>query len=190
MTTQTESPTSLVTNARPWWLTLIGGIAAFVVGAMLLWGTRTTQVETWLVLVQLLGVYWLVVGMLDIVHMFLDHSAWAWKLFVGIISIVAGSYILMYPVASAVALPRVFVLVLGIWALMQGVVMLVMAFKGAGWGAGILGVLAVIFGVVLMVNYNSPGSGLSMIWAAAVTGLVGGVVLVWRAFAQRSESAA
>ena len=35
-------------------------------------------------------------------------------------------------------LPRVFVLVLGIWALMEGIILLFMAFRGGGWGAGIL----------------------------------------------------
>jgi uncharacterized membrane protein HdeD (DUF308 family) len=190
VTAETVSPTSLETTQRPWWLTLIGGVCALVVGAALLWGSLGTKVETWLLLVQMLGVYWLVIGILDLVHMFQDHSAWAWKLIMGIISIVAGSYILMYPIASAMALPRIFVFVLGFWALMQGIIMLVMAFKGGGWGAGVLGALGIIFGFALMANYTMPGMGLSMIWVGAVAGVVGGALMIWKAFQQRSAATA
>jgi uncharacterized membrane protein HdeD (DUF308 family) len=184
------SPTALETKQRPWWLTLIAGVMAMVVGAVMLWGSLGDKVDLYLLLVQLLGVYWLVVGIMDLVHMFVDHSAWAWKLIMGIISIIAGGYILMYPVASALALPRIFVLVLGIWALIQGCLMLLLAFKGGGWGAGVLGVLGIILGLVLMSNYSSIGWGLSMIWTAALFSLIGGAVMIWRAFQHRSLAAA
>ena len=117
--------------------------------------------------------------------MFIDHTAWGWKLFMGIVSIMAGGYILMYPIAAAVALPRIFVLVLGIWALMEGIILLFMAFRGGGWGAGILGVMSIIFGFILMGNYGRLGSGLAMIWVAAIWGLIGGVIMIIQAFRQR-----
>lgn len=188
MTTATTTPsaTSLKTLQRPWWLLLIEGIAAVIIGAVLLWAPVKTKIETYMLLVALLGVYWLVRGILDIVSMFTDHTAWGWKLFIGIVSILAGGYILMYPVASGLFLPRVFVLVLGIWALIEGIVLLIMAFSGGGWGAGILGALGIIFGFILMGSYTSLGSGLAMIWAAAVMGVVGGIVLIIQAFRQRS----
>jgi uncharacterized membrane protein HdeD (DUF308 family) len=69
----------------------------------------------------------------------------------------------MYPIASALALPRIFVLVMGFWALMQGIVLLFMAFRGGGWAAGIVGVLALILGIILIGNYSIPGMGLAFI---------------------------
>ena len=39
----------------------------------------------------------------------------------GIISIIAGGYVLMYPIATAILLPKIFILVLGIWGLMYGI---------------------------------------------------------------------
>jgi uncharacterized membrane protein HdeD (DUF308 family) len=92
----------------------------------------------------------------------------------------------MYPVAAAITLPRVFVLVLGLWALMEGIILLVMAFRGAGWGAGILGVISIVLGLILMGNYTNLGTGLAMVWAAAIWALIGGVVLIVQAFRQRS----
>ncbi len=178
--------TSMETKARPWWLTLILGIMIFVAGAILLFGAPRQKADTYLLLVTILGIYWLIWGILEIVYMFMDHTAWAWKLIMGIVSILAGGYILMYPIAAAIALPKVFVLVLGIWGLIEGIALLLMAFKGAGWGAGILGVVSIIFGIILMLNYTALGMGLTMLWVAAIWGLIGGVVMIVQAFRQRS----
>jgi uncharacterized membrane protein HdeD (DUF308 family) len=162
------------------------GIAAMIIGAVLLWAPAKTRVETYQLLIAFLGIYWLIAGIMDIISMFLDHTAWAWKLFIGIVSIIAGFYILAYPVAAAVALPRVMVLVLGVWGLFYGAMLLIMAFKGGGWGAGILGVLGIIFGFILIADYGSLGSGLAMLWAAAVVGLIGGLLMIIQAFRTRS----
>jgi uncharacterized membrane protein HdeD (DUF308 family) len=178
--------TTMETQQRPWWTLLVGGIIAVIVGAVLLWSPAKTAANAWLLLTAMLGIYWLVLGILDLVSMFQDHTAWGWKLFIGIVSILAGLVILMYPVAAAVALPRIFTLVLGIWGLIYGVVLLIMAFQGGGWGAGVLGVLAIILGVALIANWTSPGIGLAFIWASAVCLLIGGVILIVRSFQQRS----
>ena len=177
--------TSVPTKQRPWWLTLIMGIAAFVIGAILLWAPAKTKVETYQLLIAFLGIYWLIGGFAEIFSMFYDHRAWGWKLFMGIVSIIAGSYILAYPIAAGVALPRIMVLILGIWGLMQGIILLIMAFRGGGWGAGILGVVAIIFGLILMAEYGSLGSGVTMFWVAAIWGLIGGVLMVVQAFRDR-----
>jgi len=177
----------MTTKSRPWWLLLVNGILAILIGGVLLWSPAKTKVNSYMVLVSLLGFYWLFRGIFEIVHLYIDHSAWGWKLFMGIVSIIAGSYILMYPIASGVVLPKTFVLVLGIWGLVEGVILLIMAFNGGGWGAGILGALAIIFGAALVVNYSSPGSGLAFLWTASVFALIGGVVMIVQAFRERSS---
>lgn len=182
----TGSAGALETKARPWGFLLIEGIFLVIVGAILLWAPAKARVETYQLLVAFLGIYWIVRGVLDLVHMFTDHTGWGWKLFMGLISIIAGFYVVAYPIAAAVALPRVFVLILGIWALMQGTVALVLAFKGGGWGMGALGVIGIVFGIIMMVNYTVPGMGLAMIWAAALWAFVGGFFVIYRAFQQRS----
>jgi uncharacterized membrane protein HdeD (DUF308 family) len=63
--------------------------------------------------------------------------------------------------------------------------LLILAFKGGGWSAGILGVVGIIFGLILIGEYGSIGSGLTMIWAAAIWGLIGGTLMVIQAFRQR-----
>lgn len=179
---QTQKP------QRPWWLTLLTGISALILGAFFLWGGSTNKTDVYIMLVTFLGIWWLIQGVFEIVSVFIDHTMWGWKLFMGIISILAGLYIVGYPVAAAVALPRVMVLVLGIWGLMYGVMLLIMAFSGAGWGAGILGGLGILFGLALLADYGKLFTGLSMIWAGAVMGVIGGIVLIIQAFRQRSAA--
>ncbi len=170
---------------RPWWLTLIGGVLAVVVGALLIWGNLITQVKTYFLLVEVLGIWWLVDGIFDIVHMFTDHSQWGWKLFIGLVSIIAGGYILMYPVLVGMELPALFVLILGIWGVIKGAVMMVMGFKGGGGAWIILGIFAIFFGLVLIAAYTVPGVGVMAVWFAALFGFLGGFFLIYRAFQQR-----
>ncbi len=178
--------TSLETKARPWGILLVEGIIAVVIGAILLWAPLGAKVRTYEILVAALGLYWVISGIMTLVHMFQDHSAWGWKLFMGVISIIAGAYVLMYPVAAGVALPKIFVLVLGIWGIIEGIVMLVMAFKGGGWGIGILGGLWLILGIYLVANWSVLGMGLAFLWAAAFTAIIGGIFMIVVAFRQRS----
>jgi uncharacterized membrane protein HdeD (DUF308 family) len=182
----TEAPMAMETKQRPWWALLIQGILAVGIGAILLWSPAKTAANTYQLLIAFLGIYWLIGGIMDLVHLFVDRTAWGWKLFMGVLSILAGFYILAYPAAAAVVLPQVFVLVLGIWGLMQGIISLILAFRGGGWGLGILGVLGIIFGIILLTNYMAPGMGLAMIWTAAVFALIGGISLIVQAFRQRA----
>src|SRR3954467_12075302 len=105
------SDTAMQIPSRPWWVGLIMGIVAVVIGAVLLWAPAKTQVNTYLILVSLLGLYWLIDGIIDIVRIFSDRTGWGWRLFMGIIGILAGGWILIYPRAAALELPQIFVLV-------------------------------------------------------------------------------
>jgi uncharacterized membrane protein HdeD (DUF308 family) len=182
----TEAPMAMETKARPWWALLIQGILAVGIGAILLWAPAKTAANTYQLLIFFLGIYWLIGGIMDLVHLFTDRTAWGWKLFMGVLSILAGFYILAYPAAAAVVIPQAFVLVLGIWGLMQGAISLLLAFRGGGWGIGIPGVLSIIFGVILLANYGAPGMGLTLIWTTAVFALIGGMALIVQAFRQRA----
>jgi len=185
MATATKTTAVQARPQRPWWLTLIVGISAIIVGALLLWGNLVTQVRTYFLLVEVLGIWWLVDGIFDIVHMFTDHRQWGYKLFIGIVSIVAGGYILMYPVLVGLELPSLFVLILGIWGVIKGCVLFFMAFKGGGGAYAIVGIFAIFFGLILIVAYTVPGVGVVAVWIAALGAFLGGFFLIYRALQQR-----
>lgn len=170
------------TKQYPWWLLLLGGILNIIVGILLL----TNPVKTVVVLVWVLGLYWIIQGIFTLIGMFLDHSAWGWKLFIGILGILAGIIVLRHPIASAAAIPTILVLLLGIQGVIVGIVSLIMAFRGGGWGAGILGAISIVFGIILIINFASPGVVAAFIWVAGIFAIVGGGIQIFHAFQQRS----
>ena len=169
------------TKQSPWWLLLMGGILNLTVGILLL----VNPAKTTIAFVWVLGLYWFVQGIFTLVAMFIDHSAWGWKLFMGVLSILAGIVVMRHPIASAVAIPAILILLLGIQGLIVGVISVVMAFKGGSWGAGIVGALSIIFGIILILNYTSPAMILTFIWIVAILAIVGGIAEIIQAFRQR-----
>jgi uncharacterized membrane protein HdeD (DUF308 family) len=164
----------------PWWLVLLEGIAAAIIGLFLL----TAPGATLFVLIQVLGIFWLVGGLFRIVSIFLDSSLWGWKLVGGVLGILAGIVVLQHPLWSSVLVPAIYVIILGIQALISGGVSLVLAFSGGGWGAAILGALSIVFGLVLLFNVWIGVVVLPFILGAV--GIVGGGLAIAVAFAMRS----
>ncbi len=160
----------------PWWLVLIQGIAALILGLFLI----SSPGATLFILIQLLGIYWLISGIFQIIGMFIDSTAWGWKLFAGIIGILAGIAVLNHPLWSALLVPTVLVFILGIQGIIVGIVGIVTAFKGAGWGAGILGALSIVFGIVLLANPILGAAALP--WVLGIFGIVGGIAGIIAAF--------
>lgn len=163
----------------PWWLVLIQGIAAIIIGALLL----ISPGKTTLLIVQFLGIYWLISGIFSIVSIFLDSTAWGWKLFAGILGILAGIVILQNPLWSTVLVPTTLIIVLGIQGMIIGVINLIQAFRGGGWGIGILGVISIIFGIILLANPILGAAALP--WVLGIFALVGGVMAMVQAFRMR-----
>ena len=160
----------------PWWLVLINGIAALILGILLITSTGSTV----LILVQFLGIYWLVSGIFQIVGLFIDSTAWGWKLFAGILGILAGIVILNHPLISPLVVGGTIVIIMGVQGIIFGILGLVAAFQGGGWGAGIMGVLSVIFGIVLLANPLLGAAALP--WVLGIFGIVGGIAGIIAAF--------
>ena len=163
----------------PWWLVLIEGIALIILGIFFL----TSAGATTIVFVQALGIYWLIRGIFYIVAIFLDSTAWGWKLFAGIVGILAGIAILQHPLLSPFMVGSVLVIVLGVQGLLVGIVGLIQAFQGAGWGAGILGAVSIIIGLWLL--FNIGAATLALPWAIGLLAIVGGIAALVMAFQMR-----
>ena len=182
MTTTTHTPETEVLPI-PWWLVLLEGIAAVIIGILLL----TSPGIPLFALVQITGFFWLIGGIFRIVSIFVDSSSWGWKLLGGIIGILAGLVVLQHPVWSTLLLPAVYVIILGIQGIILGGASLVMAFRGGGWGTGVLGVLSIILGVVLLLNPLFIGIAV-LPFVLGAFALVGGILAVVAAFMMRGGS--
>ncbi len=169
-------------SISPWWATLLSGLALLVVGFFLL----RRPVASTLVLTQILGWFFLFEGILSIVMIFVDRRGWGWKLFMGIVGIIAGLWVISNPIASAVWLLVWIVIILGVQALLFGATALVASFQGAGIGAGILGVVSIILGGMLLFN-NVLFTAAAVPWVYGIFAIVGGIATMVGAFAQRSQ---
>ena len=139
----------------PWWLVLLWGIFAVIIGALFLYYPYRSLMAS----IVFLGVYWFIGGIFTLFAGFMQATDRGWKIVIGIISIIAGLVILAYPLYSFLILPAVFTILVGVWALIVGVVKLYQGFAEKDAGAGILGVISIIFGLLLLVYpYIAAGS--------------------------------
>jgi uncharacterized membrane protein HdeD (DUF308 family) len=175
----TASTAASSNSGWPWWLVLINGIAALVLGFLLL----ISPGQTTFVLIQILGIYWLLSGILSLVMMFIDHSGWGWKLATGILGILAGIYIIQHPLWSFILVPTVLVIVLAIQGIIMGIIQLIHAFRGGGWGPGILGVISMVFGIILLFAPLAAATVLPFL--LGIWGIIGGIIAIIFAFRMR-----
>ena len=158
-----------------WWLFLLQGIAAILLGLMLLTNPGATLVA----LTTFLGFYLLITGMLALVRVFVDRStSWLWSLLSGIVGILAGVFVLNHPLLAAVTVPALLILIIGFEALSMGVFEIIRGFKGGGAGAFILGVINALIGLLLLVR--PMGAALAVPFVLAILLLIEGIgLLIW-----------
>jgi uncharacterized membrane protein HdeD (DUF308 family) len=160
---------------------LLEGIVALIIGILLLIAAGAIRSFPAL----LIGMFWLIGGILSIVSISVDRSQRGWKLSVGILGIVAGLFAALYALGVFYFPTTITMLSIGILGIVIGVFKLTQAFQGGGWGVGILGVLSILFGIGLVANplisplvlplvlriysIGSIGSGIAVIVLALLT---------------------
>lgn len=164
-----------------WWLFLLEGIAAIVFGLLLLTAPGATLVA----LAMVLGLYFLAMGILELVRMFVDRSVpWFWSLLIGIVGVAAGILVLNHPLFAALALPTTLVVYLGILGLVFGVFGIIGAFSGGGIGSFVLGGINLLIGLLLL---SSPvAAAIAVPFVFGVLLLIEGVAMVFWSFSVRS----
>jgi uncharacterized membrane protein HdeD (DUF308 family) len=170
----------------PWWVVLLQGVVGVLVGVVLL----ATPAVAMTALVQLVGLYWFVAGIFVLVRIFLPNRrvGWGWLLLGGVLGIVAGLVVLQHPLWSAVVVPTVLVLYLGAYGIVIGLIHLVEAARGGGWGLGVLGVLGIVLGALLLLSPLT--AALALPWVLGVFALGGGILAIAGSFSIRRLEAA
>jgi uncharacterized membrane protein HdeD (DUF308 family) len=110
-----------------WWLVLLRGIAVGILGCLLL----TRPAITVLVIVQFMGIYWLVDGIFTLARSIRGrktHKNWGWGIFVGVLGMLAGLVVLSRPLASAILTQLFLVYFLGITAIVSGITSIITGF--------------------------------------------------------------
>ncbi len=153
----------------PWWVVLLEGIIAILVGLFLIYRPAITTI----ILIQFLGIFWLAEGVLSVVGALIFSGNRIWKLLSGVLSVIAGIFILMYPIYSPIIVLTLFVIFIGVWAIINGAVKIALAVKGGGWGTGIIGILTIILGLLLL--SDSLIGTLSLPWVFGFFFIIGGI---------------
>ena len=163
-----------------WWVFLLQGLAGIILGLMLLTEPGATMVA----LTTLLGFYWLIMGVLALVQVFVDRSTpWIWSLLSGIVGILAGLFVLRHPLIAAQTVPTILVIILGVQGLVMGVIEIIGGFKGGGVGSFVLGAVNVLVGLLLL---GSPvAAALAVPFVFGVLLLIQGVASIVLAFRVR-----
>ncbi len=166
-----------------WWLVLLRGIAAVLLGILLFTNTAATLS----VIIIFLGIYWVVDGISTLLASFIgreENSNWGWGIFVGIISILAGLAVLSQPVLTAIFTTSFIVSFVGIMIIISGVWSIVTGFRlrktSGEWVMIIGGVLGLILGLLLVMN--PLFSALVYVYIIAVFLIIGGFSLIVMAF--------
>jgi uncharacterized membrane protein HdeD (DUF308 family) len=165
----------------PWWHLLIEGIVGVILGVFFL----TVPGATTVVLVRVLGWFWLIGGILSLVTMFTGEAGESkiWRLLESILGIVAGFLVLEHPLLAAITIPTILVIIMGILGVLIGGIYAYEALNGAGLGAGLLAAMSLILGLILL---GSPLlSAMALPFIFGVWLLIGGIAAIGAAFRLR-----
>jgi len=171
-----DAEISAAIGSMPWWLVLVWGILAIIIGLMFI----TTPLITTYYLVLFMGVYWFVGGIFTLASLFSDKSNMGWKIFLAVISMLAGIAIMAQPLFGSIIVLTMLVFLIGFWGILIGGTKLYEAFRSKDAGAGILGALSIIFGIILLIF--PWGAALALPLIAGGFALLAGICSVVVAF--------
>ena len=156
-----------------WWVYLMQGIATLILGVLLLAAPGITMTT----LIVFLGIYWIMLGLISFVEIFVKSSTvhWGWLLFSGILGVLAGLIVLRHPIFTTVLFLSFIVLFLAIDGIIMGIMNVVRGFRGDGAGAVVLGLVSILIGFILLAEPLLIASVVPIVLGAfaAVGGLMG-----------------
>ncbi|MEO3857066.1 HdeD family acid-resistance protein [Acrocarpospora sp. B8E8] len=166
-----------------WWTLAVRGVLAIIFGLIaLIWPAITLKA-----LVIVFGVYALINGATTILGAFRDRPSGerGWLILSGLVSLAAGIAVLVWPRITALAL----IWLIGAWFLITGIVEIVGAVMRrkeveGDWSMLLNGVLAALFGLILMLW---PGAGaIALVALIAIFAIVLGAAMLVLAFRARN----
>lgn len=160
-----------------WWILLFEGVLQLILGLLLLFSTDVTI----LVLVEILGIYWLIRGIIMIFQIFIGNGKnWGWTLLGGLLGILAGIVVLRYPLFSTFIVLEFLVILIALVGLVQGTISIVNGLRGEGFWQVLLG--AVIWIICLFLLFNPLGSAAALPLVIGIFWVVDGIALTIMSF--------
>lgn len=158
--------------SSPWWLVLIEGVAAVVLGILLLAAPGQTLVA----MIAIVGLFFIVKGVLFFTSLFVDRSQWFAKVLAGILSLVVGIIVVQHPLWASALVPTTLTLTVGVLAVAVGVIGLAQALSGGDWLHAALGILSVLIGLPFI--FNPSGTSSILVTILGLVAVVGGLAVI------------
>ena len=170
------------TRSVPWWVGLVVGILAVVIGVLLILSPTTTANY----LFWILGIACLVGGIVALASILFSRVSWGWKLLAGIVAIVLGLALISQPLFSAYLLAAMSLWILGAIVIVGGVVLIIMGFsRFFSWAYAVLGGFVAILGALLiLISVVGPQRAP---WAFGVAAILAGIGVVAAALQSRKH---
>lgn len=174
-----------------WKLIMYRGVALLIVGLILTFFPESTLTA----LVFIMGVYWLVDGIITIYKSIQGrkiYSEWSWGLFTGILSTIAGLVVVFQPTLTSVLTTSFIVWFLGISAVLFGISGLITGIKLPKETRGrinmIIGaVFSLLIGILLI---SSPyTSVITLMKTIGIIALIGGISVIFVALGVKKKNA-
>ena len=166
--------------ASTWWVFLVRGIAAVLLG-ITIWVQPAASVA---VLVLFFGAWMLVDGVFTSIGSIVrrkENPEWGWMLVSGIMSLIIGVLTLRAPGLTVVVL----VMFVSVWAMMLGIGQIALGWRirkevSNEWMLYLSGAVALLFGIMVM--WNPAAGALSVLWMIAFFALLYGISLIVLSF--------
>ncbi len=140
---------SAMYNTTPRWLSIVLGLASIIFG----WLFLTNLGPTLLALSLVLGLYFLVIGIMELIAMVTGApGSKLWKLISGVLAIIAGVLLLRHPIMGSIAISVTASWLIAFFAILTGIALLIDGFQGGGCLSVILGILGIVLGVLVLFN--------------------------------------
>lgn len=174
-----------------WWLVLIRGFAILALGVLFLLNPLAATT----VLLMFLGAYWVIEGVFTIVRAFRTRSylgGWGWSVFWGIVSILAGVIVFVFPILSAAVSLMFAVTLVSVMAFLSGIFSIA---DGIRLRKVISNELSLIVGGAIMIVLATLAflfpfiATAVLIWAIGIAAIAGGIVLIVLSFRMRKAGA-
>lgn len=172
----------IVQRRQAWWIVLLEGIAAFILGLYLI----ISPFKAVILIATAVGLYLLVMGVLALIDAFTHESpSRGWKAVSGIAGIIGGILVIMKPLFGAALIPSILILYLAILCLIHGLTQLISGIRGAGSEAVGVGVLSIVLSAILFIAFPLVVAVLPFL--LGICGIIGGILLAVMAFRIRPQ---
>jgi uncharacterized membrane protein HdeD (DUF308 family) len=132
--------------------------------------------QTLVAMIAIVGLFFIVKGVLFFTSLFVDRSQWFAKVLAGILSLVVGIIVVQHPLWASALVPTTLTLTVGVLAVAVGVIGLAQALSGGDWLHAALGILSVLIGLPFI--FNPSGTSSILVTILGLVAVVGGLAVI------------